>query len=277
MYLSITTAVAVSGASFGVLSGSQSNLLNCGVSASISQQALAARQETTTPLALSTSVLFVTSVETILTTQSAISKSQSRDLAPTLSPSPSQPPAETSTATETRGASSTTATAVSESTSSLDQTSTSALSASTIPSPTMSTSVATSTQSVETPVGPNPWVNKGKIAGIVVGSVLGLLILSMIVYALYAASRGINVCNCFGGCCRKHDPDEENLSRLPSRSNDTYPYPDAVNPGPGTGYYRPPRGMKYEVAGPLPLMLPQQVAQERRTSRLQRNAGATPA
>jgi hypothetical protein len=52
----------------------------------------------------------------------------------------------------------------------------------------------------------------------------------MTFYALFAASRGINVCDCFGGCCgkRKNDDEEKSQSRLPSRSEDTYPHPDIL-------------------------------------------------
>ncbi|CAA9960496.1 hypothetical protein PTMSG1_03898 [Pyrenophora teres f. maculata] len=132
-----------------------------------------------------------------------------------------------------------------------------------------SAAAASATQSTELISGSTPWATKGKIAGIVVGSVLGLVFLGLLVYALFAASRGINVCNCCGGCFGKRD-DDEDTGRLPSRSSDTYPFPEGSNPGPGTGYYRPARPL---MQGPLPLALPQQADDERRAGKLQRKRG----
>ncbi|KAA8611788.1 Hamartin domain-containing protein [Pyrenophora tritici-repentis] len=56
-----------------------------------------------------------------------------------------------------------------------------------------STAAASATHSAEPTSGSTPWATKGKIAGIVVGSVLGLVFLGLLGYALFAASRGINV------------------------------------------------------------------------------------
>ncbi|EDU47973.1 predicted protein [Pyrenophora tritici-repentis Pt-1C-BFP] len=106
------------------------------------------------------------------------------------------------------------------------------------------------------------------IAGIVVGSVLGLVFLGLLGYALFAASRGINVCNCCSDCFGKRDDDEE-PGCLPSRSSDTYPFPERNNPGPGTGYYRPARPLMQD---PLPLTMPHQVKDER-AGKLQRKRG----
>ncbi|KAF7447308.1 hypothetical protein PtrSN002B_008547 [Pyrenophora tritici-repentis] len=131
-----------------------------------------------------------------------------------------------------------------------------------------STAAASATHSAEPTSGSTPWATKGKIAGIVVGSVLGLVFLGLLGYALFAASRGINVCNCCSDCFGKRDDDEE-PGCLPSRSSDTYPFPERNNPGPGTGYYRPARPLMQD---PLPLTMPHQVKDER-AGKLQRKRG----
>ncbi|CAN9361337.1 unnamed protein product [Alternaria alternata] len=137
-----------------------------------------------------------------------------------------------------------------------------------------STATTVPTQTSHPEANAGPWLSAGKIGGIVVGSVFGLIILGLIIYTLLAASRGINVCDCFGGCCGKHDDDDENVrERLPSRSDDTYPRPDVLHSGPGEGYkaYRPARLSGDNPLVPLPLVLPQQTGtQQRRAGRLQR-------
>jgi len=122
-------------------------------------------------------------------------------------------------------------------------------------------------------VDPGPWLSRGKITGIVVGSVFGFILLGLTIYALFAAYRGINVCDCFGGCFGKRDNDddaEKGPSRLPSRSEDTYPYPDALQPVGGYRAYRPARPVSYE---PQQQQQQQQVPpplQERTAGRLQK-------
>ncbi|KAL1795991.1 hypothetical protein ACET3X_006215 [Alternaria dauci] len=140
------------------------------------------------------------------------------------------------------------------------------------------TSTTTPTQTSDADAKAGPWLSAGKIGGIVVGSVFGLIFLGLIVYTLYAASRGINVCDCFGGCCGKHDDDNDNdeeKSRepLPSRSDDMCPHPGVLETGPGEGYtaYRPAHPSGDHPPVPLPLVLPQQIeTQQRHAGRLQK-------
>jgi hypothetical protein len=77
------------------------------------------------------------------------------------------------------------------------------------------TSSATATESTTSFSDLSSWPTKGKVAGAIVGSVLGLIFLGMLIYTLIAASRGINVCDCFGGCCGRDDDEEKN--HLPSQ------------------------------------------------------------
>jgi hypothetical protein len=79
----------------------------------------------------------------------------------------------------------------------------------------------------------------------------------MAIYALFAASRGINVCDCFGGCCGKRDNDDEekSRSRLPLRSEDTYPHPDILQPAGGYRAYRHAQPVSHQPQqqDPVPL------------------------
>ncbi|CAE7027469.1 hypothetical protein PTTW11_04251 [Pyrenophora teres f. teres] len=288
MHLPVTTAIAASGmllaARYDTSSYKTSDALSISVPAVVMRQnAPASGPHTTmTSTILTTSVVSITSHSTSST---MVSISDTK----TVTSSP-LPPVPTTTATSHLGMSSapmTTTTSHPETSSaskstaatSVPLTSTPATSTaietisttSTAATSTVATSAAaaSATQSTEPISGSTPWATKGKIAGIVVGSVLGLVFLGLLVYALFAASRGINVCNCCGGCFGKRD-DDEDTGRLPSRSSDTYPFPEGSNPGPGTGYYRPARPL---MQGPLPLALLQQVDDERREGKLQRKRG----
>jgi hypothetical protein len=94
----------------------------------------------------------------------------------------------------------------------------------------------------------------GVIAGIAVGSIFGAIILALLIYWAYACYRGVNVCNCFRGCGRKHDEE---------RQSDTLPPAAVLYPMSGIG--AAPRMNNV----PRPLVLPRLLANDR-PSRLQR-------
>jgi hypothetical protein len=99
----------------------------------------------------------------------------------------------------------------------------------------------------------------------------------MLVYTLIAASRGINVCDCFGCCCGRDDDEEK--PRLPSRNSDMNTIPEGECSGSDTGNNRtrPETHQSYRPPGaPFPSYLPQHAAEGIRSSRLQQNLGKIP-
>ncbi|CAN9384746.1 unnamed protein product [Alternaria alternata] len=271
MYLPLNTVITAT----SLLAISQSNDLNLATNnlpLSASSVTLIARQDEAKPPPppLVTSIQFVTSIALITSepTPTVTVTSTKPDI---LSPPPTVP----STTAETRTSSEQPPIKLSTTElSSPNSSTTDGISSTTSAGTSASTATTVPTQTSHPEANAGPWLSAGKIAGIVVGSVFGLIILGLIIYTLLAASRGINVCDCFGGCCGKHHDDDENgRERLPSRSDDTYPRPDVLHSGPGEGYnaYRPARPSGDNPPVPLPLVLPQQMeTQQRRAGRLQR-------
>ncbi|CAG5152879.1 uncharacterized protein ALTATR162_LOCUS2947 [Alternaria atra] len=273
MYLPVNAVITATGflaaSNLGI-----SNPATNDLSLSTASAVLVACQDDTEPPPLVTSIQFITSIAFITseptpTLTATPPKPDISSVATAPPPNPStivgtltsseQPPTKASTTALAPSTSSTT-----QSTSSLTFARTSTTTATTTP-----------TQTSHADIDADPWLSRGKIAGIVVGSVFGLVILGLIIYTLFAASRGINVCDCFGGCCGKHDDKDEESSRdrLPSRSEDTHPHPDVLKPGPGGGYraYRPAHPVNDHPSLPLPPVLPRQAeTQQRRAVRLQK-------
>ncbi|KAG9195093.1 hypothetical protein G6011_00213 [Alternaria panax] len=258
MYLPVSAAITAT----GLLTASKlgvSNLVTNYLSPLTSSATLVARQDDTKPPPPVTSLQFITSIASITSepTPTITTTSPKPDI-PSAAPSPPVP----STTAETPRTSEQPPTKISTTAPASSNSDTAENTSSTM-------FIVTTAPTSHLDVDAGPWLSRGKIAGIVVGSVFGLIILGLIIYTLFAASRGINVCNCFGGCCRKHDDDnDEERGRLPSRSDDTYPHPDAVAAGPGGGYkaYRPARSSGDHRPVPLPLVLPQQVGMQQRGS-----------
>lgn len=168
----------------------------------------ALRQERKSPPIMSTVLL--TSVEFVTSSPSSppiVSKGQSSPV----------PPLSPSTASATSEYSST------QSASSIDLVSNPTLAPTSASEASLT--AATPTQSATLESDTNPWASKRRIAGVAVSSVFGLILLAILIYTLFATSRGINVCDCFGGCCGRSDGDDEEKSRLPSRPSETCSHP----------------------------------------------------
>ncbi|RMZ71881.1 hypothetical protein GMOD_00009231 [Pyrenophora seminiperda CCB06] len=282
MRLPVTTAVAISSmltaARYGNLTYTAGDFLSTPAYVVGMDQSVSALPVTTASTEDMTLVTFIASEFTDSTMVSPHATE-------TITSSPSSPPplsmttssfhpSQSSTATSiaTKSVTTTSIPSTSISTTVTTATSTSDISTSATPvsataAPATSAATTSPTQSTVPYPDSTEWAAKGKIAGTVAGSVLGLIFLGVLCYALFAVTRGVNVCDC---CACHFGKRNEEEGRLPSRSSDTYPYPEGNNPGPGTGYYRPARPV---MLGPLPWTLPQQAEDEHRAGKLSRTRG----
>ncbi|KAH6868231.1 hypothetical protein BKA58DRAFT_458905 [Alternaria rosae] len=274
MRLPVPTTVAAAGFLVASRSGSWNHAINA-LPSPTATATVVARKDDTKPPSFVTSITFLTSIAFITAEPSSTVIMPSRS--PDTSAPPPPPPAPSTTVEPS-------ITVETPTSSERPPTTTSATATTSLtPSETWKTSTETPAasptasppQTSHPDVDPGPWLSKGKIAGIAVGSVFGLILLGLTIYAIFAAYRGINVCDCFGGCFGKRDNDddaEKGSPRLPSRSEDTYPHPDVLQPASGYRAYRPARPASYEPQqqqqqqqGPLPVPV-----QDRTTRRLQR-------